>query len=131
LLLPLLLKYTLLVFGAVMGVLQAAAAWNDLSWLKFSRYKGISYSFAVLAIGFSLYVFFNWNYRYVTGVIEGAEQAGLFALGSLAALVLTAGLSLAIRTATLKYETARSHGYQGIKQASNLHVLRDRVNGKQ
>jgi hypothetical protein len=99
LLLSLSWKYFLLVFIAVLGVLQGAAARNNLRGLQFFGYRSISYVFAVLAVGFSLFFFFHWNYRYAHSVIEGAQQVGLFTLGGLAALVFTLGISSAIRSA--------------------------------
>jgi hypothetical protein len=152
LLLSLSWKYFLLVLIAVMGVLQGAAARNNLRGLQFFGHRSVSYVFAAMAAGFSLFFFFHWNYRYATGVIEGAQQVGLFALGTLAALVGTVGVSSAIRSAhdkrqvirLLRPEThhvagprrveahhvVRTRGLAALNRAIPAHILRNRVNGR-
>ena len=123
-------KYWLLVFLAVLGVLQGAAARNNLRGLFFFGYRAASYVFAALAIGLPLVIFFSWNSRYATSVIEGAEQAGLFTLAALAAILSTLVISSAIRSASFKRRAAHRHGLPALQRATIYHILRDKANGR-
>lgn len=130
-------RYWLLVFLAILGILQGAAARNNLRGLFFFRYRAGSYLFAALAIGFPLYIFFNWNYRYATSVIEGCEQAGLFTLAALAATLSTLVISSAIRSASFKRPAAQrpglkahKHGLPALQRATIYHILREKANGR-
>jgi hypothetical protein len=130
LLLSLSWKYWLLVFLAVMGVLQGAAARNNLRGLLFFRNQAASYVFAALAIGIPLIIFFNWNSRYATSVIEGMEQAGLFPLAALAAVLFTVVVSSAIKSASFKRQAAHKNGLPALQGATIYHILRDKANGR-
>jgi hypothetical protein len=130
LLLSLALKYFLLVFIAVLGVLQGAAARNDWRGLRFTRYRPVSYAISALAVGFSLFVFFNWNARYATGVIEGSEQVGLFTLGGLAALVCTLFVASAIRYSYRRHQIVRPRRLDAMDRNAPSNILRNRANGR-
>jgi hypothetical protein len=123
-------KYALLVFIGVMGVLQAAASYNDLRGVLFFKNKNIGYIFAVLAIGGSLVSFFTWNYVYETGVIQGSEQAGLFAMATAVAFIFTLLLSSAIKYAQLKSQEKHPRGLDALKTATILQLFLDIFNGK-
>lgn len=123
-LLSLSFKYWLLVFIGVMGVLQGAAARNHLRGLRFFRYGTASYVFAALAIGFPLFIFFNWNSLFATGVIEGAEQAGLFAVATLAAIFCTLLISSAIRSASFKRQAFHPHKLRALQQGAKANGRR-------
>jgi hypothetical protein len=127
---PLSLKYWLLVFLAVLGVLQGAAARNNLRGLFFFGRRSLSYVFAALAIGFSLFIFFTWNSRYATGIVEGAEQAGIFTLGILAAVFCTLVVSSAIGSVSFKRQSGHPHGLEALKKATIFNILRDKANGR-
>jgi hypothetical protein len=85
----LVLIYTVLVFLAGVGVIQAAAAYSGLRGLLFLRRQGSSYVLAAVLTGWPLALFFNWNERWATGVIQGTEQTVIFMLGMAAALLST------------------------------------------
>jgi len=87
------IEYLFFVFIAACGVLQLAAALNQLKGMMFFRKAAASYIFAVLAIGGAFGWFFGWNRRLdvkimLTG-LEGAQQLYYFCLAALAALVFT------------------------------------------
>jgi hypothetical protein len=83
------LIYVALVFLAGVGVIQAAAAYNGLRGLLFLRRKGPGYALAAVLAGGPLALFFTWNERWETGVIQGVEQTALFLIGMAAALFVT------------------------------------------
>ena len=89
-LLDLSLVYGAMVFIAGVGVLQATAAYNNILGLSFFPKKTISYLFAAVTIGFALGMLFDWNWHYATGIIQGAQQAELFLIAMVAALLFTA-----------------------------------------
>ena len=123
-------KYCLLVFIAVLGVLQGAAARNNLRGLLFFRYRTISYVFMGVALGFSLYFFFTWNTRYATGVIEGSQQAGFFTLAALGAIFFTAVVTSVVKSAYFKRQTFHPRGFEALKKDTMFHILRDKIMGK-
>jgi hypothetical protein len=129
-LLSLACKYYLLVFIAVLGVLQGAAACNRRHGLAFFRYRPLSYAFAALAVGFSLFIFFNWNYRYETGIIQGTQQAGLFALGAVTALIYTLIVSSAIKRVSFKRRPAYLRRLKALWHTTMYHIIREKVNGR-
>ncbi len=94
------IRYTFLVFGAVTGVLQAAAAYGGVPGLSYIKDKFNSYMFAAITTGSSLYAFFTWNYWCATGVIEGSQQFGLFILGTALALTFTISVAALARGGT-------------------------------
>ena len=129
-LLHLALIYGGLVFCAVTGVIQAAAAYNNLTGLLFFREKIWAYLFAILIAGFSLSIFFIWNYRYATGEIEGSQQAGFFFLSTIAALIFTLILSSVIKTQSLHDWPAGLTGIAFFKKTTWFSILRRKFANK-
>jgi len=123
-------KYFLLVFIAVMGVLQGAAAQNDLRGLRFFRSLLASYAFSVLAVGFSLFVFFNWNSWFATGVIEGSQQVIFFTLAGIAALLCTRVVASVIRSSYSQRRVVRPGRLEALDRSSSSNILRNRANGR-
>jgi hypothetical protein len=83
------LKYSLLVFTAAVGVLQAAGTYSGRAGYSFFKSKVLAGIFALITTGGSLAAFFVWNYWSETGVVEGSQQFGLFVLSALLALAFT------------------------------------------
>ena len=129
-LIPISLKYGLLVFVGVTGILQAAAGYNNLRGLLFFKNKHVAYIFALLAVSGSLYAFFSWNYLFETGVIAGAEQAGIFVLSTFIALVSTLVFSSAIKSTSFKNRGVHPRGLDALREATIFHIFWDKVNGK-
>jgi hypothetical protein len=84
--------YLLLIFLAVLGVLQLAAVHNGFRGLLLFPSKIFSLVFAVLAIGFALFSFFTW-YNFYNFVVEGSQQTGSFVVSSAAAIVFNLAAS--------------------------------------
>jgi len=82
------LNYCLLVFIAVLGVLQLAAVHSNFRGLLFFPRKIYSLVFAVFAIGFALFAFFTWN-DFNTIIVEGGQQTGSFVLSAAAGIIFT------------------------------------------
>ncbi len=122
--------YCGLIFIAVVGVLQAAASHNNLKGLLFFRKKGTGYFFGALALGFSLFTFFIWNSRYATGVIEGSQQAGLFALSTGAAVLFTFVLSSLIKNAALRDIGPFQTGLAFFRKATWFSFIRQKLASK-
>jgi len=144
-------EYSLLVFTAGFGVLQAAAAYDGFRGLLIApgevrvrlfpsrRYFVISrvafgYIFAVAVVTPSLVDFFFWNKRNEIGVIEGAEQAGFFVLAMAAAVAFTFLFSSLINHRWLRDNEARGAGLEVLKditwvQAVVRHLFNRRRRG--
>ena len=80
------LNYCLLVFIAVVGVIQLAALNNNFQGLLFFPRPLYTLAFAVVAIGSALFVFFTW-YNFRSLVVEGSQQTGSFVASTLAAII--------------------------------------------
>jgi hypothetical protein len=120
------LEYCYLVFIAGVGVLQAAAAYNNLRGLLFNRSKGYTYLFSALAIIPALYYFFTWNKHRATGIIEGSQQAGLFICSIFFALITTLLISSLINHSLRQHEI-HAEGLEVLRDISFFHALRYRV----
>ena len=124
------LVYCGLVFVAVTGTLQAAAAYNDFYGLLFFRRKLPAYLFALATVGFSLYVFFVWNYHYATGVIEGSQQAGFFAVSSGAAVIFTLVAASLRPKPALKNNRSGVTGLGAFRQCTLFTLIRQKIAGR-
>jgi hypothetical protein len=82
------LNYCLLVFIAVVGVIQLAALHNNFRGLLFFPHRIYTLAFACLATGSSLFVFFTW-YDFHKIVVEGSQQTGSFVASAAAAIIFT------------------------------------------
>ena len=125
------LDYSILVFVAVVGLVQAAVTYNNVSRLSFFKQKRVAYISAVLLTGGALTGFFTWNYWEVTGVVEGSQQFGLFVLSSFIALVFTYSLGSLINSRKVKEMVVRFGGYVTTKSTVVLDLKKKRNgNGK-
>ena len=75
------LKYCLLIFISVLGVIQLAAARNNLRGLYFLPWKRYTAALGLVGIVFSLFVFFTWD-EMNSRIIEGSQQTGRIRLVS-------------------------------------------------
>jgi hypothetical protein len=115
------IKYGFLIFVAVVGTLQAAAAHSNLQGLLFFKNKRYAYLWAVVTVGSCLAVFFTWNYHFATGVIEGSQQAGMFAAAAFAALVFTLVASSLIQ---FRLRTIPAVGRPGLEALNHSNYFR-------
>jgi hypothetical protein len=124
------LKYAALVFVAVVGVLQAAAAYNNLRGLMFFKRILHACIFAGIAIVAPLVVFFIWNYLFAIGDIQGSQQAGLFFFTSGAAIVFTLVVSSLVNIKLKSDQTTQLSGLDSLKERTFFQNMRDRIKGK-
>jgi hypothetical protein len=122
--------YGLLVFGAALGVIQAAAGYNDLRGLAFFRRRLYNYISGVILTGVSLGYFFTWNYSFDTGIIAGTEQAGLFIQSVVAAIVFSLIISSLVN---IRYKTQNSDpptGLDALREKTFFRIIWERLTGK-
>jgi hypothetical protein len=124
------LKYTVLAFTAVVGVLQAVAAYNNLRGMLFFRYRLTGYIFGALAMAAPLVVFFTWNYHFPIGIIQGSEQTGLFCLATLAAIIFTAVLSSLIHIRFANPQASQAEGLDAVRETSFFRAFWGRITRK-
>ena len=120
------LAYSLPVFIAGVGVLQATAAYNGLSGLMFFRKRIFSYVFAFVTIGLALAALFDWNWRYDTGIIQGAQQAGFFFLIIVLALLFTVIVASLINRSRFPEVDESRGGLDVLRDATFFKALRRR-----
>jgi hypothetical protein len=126
------LEYSILVFAAVLGVIQVAAANAGLRGLLFApgtvrirfwpsghrwtlTYRHFSYLFAALTVLPALAFFFVWNSYNGTGIIEGSQQAGLFVLSTAAGGVFSLVASSLINQWRLQHNQTDAKGLEALK----------------
>jgi hypothetical protein len=124
------LKYSIMVFAAVLGVLQAAAGYNNLRGLLFFKRSLYAYIFAIIAIGVSLGIFFSWNYLFDTGVIAGSQQAGLFFLSIVLAIVCTLIISSLINIRYYSQLAVQLRGLDALREGTFFRIIWERINRK-
>jgi hypothetical protein len=101
-LLELTAEYFFMTLAAVLGVIQAAAAFSGRDKLCFFNRPIHAYIFAFLTTGPSMAGFFTWNWRNATGLVEGSQQFIYFSLSCACAVGLSLLLSWAVRHAGLR-----------------------------
>lgn len=122
--------YSIMVFAAVLGVLQAAAGYNNLRGLLFFKRSLYAYIFAIITIGVSLGMFFSWNYLFETGVIAGSQQASLFFLSIVLAIVCTLIISSLINIRYYSQHAAQLTGLDALKEGTFFRIIWERINRK-
>ena len=126
------LEYSLLVFAAVLGVIQAAAANAGLRGLLFApgavrirfwpserrwtlTYHHFSYLFAAVTVLPALGFFFVWNSHNATGIIQGSQQAGFFVLSTAAGGIFSLAASSLINQWRLQNNETQAEGLEALK----------------
>jgi hypothetical protein len=120
------LVYLVCVFLAGVGVLQVAAVFNKLHGLLFFPKKLFSYFFAIAIIGVALSVLFAWNWHYGIGIIEGAQQAGLFFLAMGFALLFTLLVSSFINRRRFSAPNDNLEGLDALRNRTFIHAIKSR-----
>lgn len=120
-------RYSLFVFIAVTGILQAASSYNNLQGLSFFKKKLTGYLFAVLTTGGALTAFFTWNYWLPTGIIQGSQQFALFILSTLLALIFTLAVSSAVKHSNFKLVISPTEGIESLKNTTIFRIWRKKV----
>jgi hypothetical protein len=125
-------EYRLLVFVAVLGIIQLAAANAGLRGLLFApgtvrirffpsgkrwtlTYFHFSYLFAIVTVLPTLGFFFVWNQHNATGIVQGSEQAGLFVLSTGAAGIFSLVASSFINQWRLQRNRTQAVGLEALK----------------
>jgi hypothetical protein len=122
--------YGILAFVAALGVIQAAAAYNDLKGLAFFRNKLFTYIFAVIITGTALGFFFAWNYMFDIGIIAGVQQTGLFIQSIVAAIVFTVIISSLINIRNNSHSGTSPAGLDALREKTFFYLFWERLNGK-
>jgi hypothetical protein len=136
------LEYSLLVFLAGIGLMQAAAAYNGLRGLLLFPYQAFNsplrvwpsglrlrqkfswgYVFAAVTVGPAMVDFFFWNRRNATGIIEGPEQAGLFFLSMVISLIFTLVFGSLVNHWRLRHNHAQGRGLEALKEITWAQAL--------
>ena len=125
-------EYSIMVFVAVLGVIQVAAANAGLRGLLFApgtvrirfwpfghrwtlTYLHFSYLFGAVTVLPALGFFFVWNSHNGTGIIQGSEQAGLFVLSTAAGGIVSLIASSLINQWRLQNNHTDAGGMEALK----------------
>jgi hypothetical protein len=120
------IEYFLLVFAAAVGFIQFAAGRGGLKGLMFSQNPGFNRMLAAALALPPMIAFFTWNYRNPVGIIEGAQQAGLFTLAALSAVTLTLLLGSVLNHRRLSPAAPPGSGLEALKEITFFQALRSR-----
>jgi hypothetical protein len=121
------MMYRMLVFVAALGVIQGAAAYNDLRGLLFFRRKLYAYIFGIITVGVPLGLFFRWNYLFATGIIAGSQQTGMFVLSVLAAIVINLIISSLINIRYYPQSAAPTTGLEALRERTFFRIIWERL----
>jgi hypothetical protein len=124
--------YGILVFVAAVGVIQVAAAYNNLKGLAFFRSKFFTYIFGGIITGTALGFFFAWNYMFETGIIAGTQQTGLFVQSIVVAVAFTLIISSVINIGyrSPQHHSAPSTGLDALRENTYFRLIWERLTGK-
>ena len=128
-------EYRILVFVAVTGIIQVAAANAGLRGLLFApgtvrirffpsgkrwtlTYFHFSYLFAAITVLPTLGFFFVWNYHNATGIVQGSEQSGMFVLSTGAAGIFSLVVSSLINQWRLQRNRTQAEGLEALKDVT-------------
>lgn len=122
-------NYCFLVFLAVLGVFQLAAAHNNFRGLLFFPAKAFALVFGAVAIGLSLFDFFVW-YDINDYVVEGSQQTGLFALSASMAIVFTLFSTSLLNHRRFTVDKPDGKGLDALRESTFFQAIHRLVNGK-
>ncbi len=120
------LEYFLFVLAAAMGFIQFAAARGGLRGLLFSQNPRFNRALAVSLALPPMVAFFTWNYRNPVGIIEGAQQAGLFSLAVLSGVLLTMIMGSVFNHRKLSADTPLTSHMEDLKSMTFFQAFRTR-----
>jgi energy-coupling factor transporter transmembrane protein EcfT len=107
-------KYFLLIFVGVVGILQLAAARNDWKGFYFFPWRSVTAVFGAVLLVFTLTVLFTWN-EFNTRIIEGSQQTGSFVISGAAAVIFTAVLSSLLNIRRMKSGAPPAQGMDALQ----------------
>jgi uncharacterized membrane protein YhfC len=116
------LDYCLLVFIAVVGVIQLAALYNNLRGLLFFPRRIYTLSFACIAIAAALFAFFTWN-DFHKVIVEGSQQTGSFVTSAAAAIIFTLICSSILNSRRLNPGKPEREGLEGLRKCTYFQAV--------
>ena len=119
-------EYFISVFIAALAVIQLSAARAGLRGLIFGGRSANAYYIAIPLLLIAGTLFFTWNDRNPTGVIEGAQQAGLFSLAVAVSALITILITSIINHKRLKPAGSAIPGLEGLRNMTFFQVVRSR-----
>jgi len=123
-------QYLAFVFVSSCGVLQAAAAYSGLRGLLFIPRRLPSYGLAIAAVVGAFLWFFTAEERAPAEgwpILEGAQQAGLFAGGAALATLFTLLLTSLLPGRGVRHHRLREEGLEALQDAAYLRLLLHRL----
>jgi hypothetical protein len=119
-------EYFVFIFIAALGIYQLAAAYSGLKGISFFPNKNLGYIFTGIAISPTFIGLFTWNQRNGTGIVEGAQQFGLFCLAVFLAFLFTVVFSHFLQKNRLSGDGASKDGLEALKEATYFQALKYR-----
>jgi len=117
------LKYFILCFCLCAGILQAVFAGNNFRGALFFQSRAMSYIFAFILMLPPFLQFFSWNKYNQVGIIQGAQQAGLFSLAALAAIIFCLSLSSVINHRRFQNAVVSKGGIEALSSKTFFQLI--------
>jgi len=117
------IEYGVLVFLAVIGILQWAVVPGKLKGMSFFRKRTYNYIFAAVFVAAPLVALSTWNYRNEVGIVQGSEQAGLFMISMVAGVLVTLVISSLINYSRLNRSGTNTEGLEALKTMTYFQSL--------
>ena len=118
-------EYFLSVFLAATATIQFAVNRGGFRGIMFSQNASLNRMLATILLLPPAILFFTWNTHNPTGIIEGAQQAGLFSLAVLCAGAVTIVITSALnqKKLTPPLHVIPSDGLEALKQMTFLQAI--------
>jgi hypothetical protein len=123
------LKYCLLIFLSILGILQLAAVRNNFRGLLFFPGKIVSLCFGIIAIGLPLFTFFTW-YNFNSIIVEGSQQTGSFVVSAAAGIIFTLVISSIVNHRRLGPGNSKQDGLNALRTGTFFQGIRNLRGGK-
>jgi hypothetical protein len=118
------LNYFLLIFVALVGMLQIAVTYAGIKGLSFFKHKILGYIFGVLLVGGAYWWFFSGvdlQRRYLA--LEGKQQFGIAVGGAFLAIVFTFLLSSLINRRAFHSSSESKTGFEELKEKTFIEAI--------
>jgi hypothetical protein len=118
------LGYCLIVFVAVLGVIQLAALRNNFRGLLFFRQKALTVIFSAVTIVVPLLIFFTW-YDFRTFLIEGSQQTVLFVVSAAAAITFSMVCSSLLNFRCVGQGKSTEKGLEALRESTFFQAVKN------
>ena len=121
-------EYFLVVFLMCLAVIQTAGNYNHLAGIVFIQNRLVSFIVSAMTLVPCTILLLTWNRRNETGIVEGAQQFGLFMAALVGSILLTALITSITNHARFKNNTQPlGTGVEALRNRTYFQAMRLRL----